>query len=83
MGDSVQHCGPRGGEAGAACEEMLGCLVTCLAGAHRGGTVYEAMIMPMVSKVTTVNANFGKGSNAKFVQDTEIAAFWGNEFKYA
>jgi len=80
LGDCVQHGGSRGGETGAPCEEMLCSLIACVTGAHGGGTVNKTMIMSVISKVTAVNSNFCKGSNAIFVQNAKIAAFWGNEF---
>ena len=61
MGNCVQHNGPRGGEAGAPCEEVLGCLISCFTGAHGGRTVYKTMVMPVIPKIATVNANFSKG----------------------
>ena len=59
---------------------MLRGFISSIARAHGGGTVYKTMIMPVISKITTVNPNFGEGSNAIFIQDTEVTTFGGNEF---
>ena len=57
--DGCQEGGPLSTEEGAAREKMFWGFVRRGAAAHRGGTVYETMIKPVIPEVTAVNSDLG------------------------
>ena len=67
---------------GATRKEMLRRFILQVAAAKGRGTIYKAMVAPVISEITTVDSDFCKQTDTIFILNTKIAWFCGNKFLF-